>query len=124
MPIYEFICQSCGNEFEQIRSFSDSSMPACVKCQSDQVARRMSKPAIHFKGSGWYITDSKKSNDNKGGTKAATSESGESSESKPESAVESKSESKSESTTDSKSESGKKSESSELPKSAPAIAAD
>ena len=28
-------------------------------CGSDNVARRLSPPAIHFKGSGWYITDSK-----------------------------------------------------------------
>ena len=67
MPIYEFVCESCGNEFEQIQSFSESRMPACLKCGSAHVGRRMSRPAIHFKGSGWYITDSKKSSDNKGG---------------------------------------------------------
>lgn len=61
MPIYEFVCQSCGNEFEQIRSFSDNSVPTCSVCRSEQVVRRMGRPAIHFKGSGWYITDSKKS---------------------------------------------------------------
>ncbi len=61
MPIYEFVCQSCGNEFEEIRSFSDNSVPACSVCHSEQVVRRMGRPAIHFKGSGWYITDSKKS---------------------------------------------------------------
>lgn len=61
MPIYEFICQSCGNEFEHIQSFSDTSVPGCAKCGSAQVVRRMGRPAIHFKGSGWYITDSKKS---------------------------------------------------------------
>lgn len=61
VPIYEFVCQSCGNEFEQIRSFSDNSVPVCGVCHSEQVVRRMGRPAIHFKGSGWYITDSKKS---------------------------------------------------------------
>lgn len=61
MPIYEFVCQSCGSEFEQIRSFSDNSVPTCSVCGSEQVVRRMGRPAIHFKGSGWYITDSKKS---------------------------------------------------------------
>ena len=61
MPIYEFSCQSCGNEFEHIQSFSDTSVPGCAKCGSAQVVRRMGRPAIHFKGSGWYITDSKKS---------------------------------------------------------------
>ena len=62
MPIYEFVCQACGSDFEKIQSFSDSSTPICPKCQSEQVQRRMSRPAIHFKGSGWYITDSKADN--------------------------------------------------------------
>lgn len=113
MPIYEFICQSCGNEFEQIRAFSDSTMPACAKCGSDQVVRRMGRPAIHFKGSGWYINDSKKSNgDNKASNTQEKSESiGESkTESKTESSTESKSEGKSESKPETKS--GTKSESS------------
>lgn len=61
MPIYEFVCQECGDEFEVIQSFSDSSTPACPNCQGTQVQRRLSPPAIHFKGSGWYITDSKNS---------------------------------------------------------------
>lgn len=59
MPIYEFSCLDCGNEFERIQSFSDSSLPTCPVCHSHRVQRRLSPPAIHFKGSGWYITDSK-----------------------------------------------------------------
>ena len=62
MPIYEFVCQTCGSEFEKIQSFSDKTVPVCPRCQSDQVERQMSSPAIHFKGSGWYITDSKADN--------------------------------------------------------------
>jgi putative FmdB family regulatory protein len=65
VPIYEFICQSCGHEFEQILSFSETRIPACPSCHSEQVIRRMGRPAIHFKGSGWYITDSKKSSESK-----------------------------------------------------------
>ena len=59
MPIYEFVCQDCGHEFEKIQSFSDSSTPSCPNCQGRHVQRRLSAPAIHFKGSGWYITDSR-----------------------------------------------------------------
>ncbi len=62
MPIYEFVCQTCGSEFEKIQSFSDKTVPVCPRCQSSQVERQMSRPAIHFKGSGWYITDSKADN--------------------------------------------------------------
>lgn len=59
MPIYEFQCQNCSHEFEQILPFSAQSTPACPKCSSNHVERRVGRPAIHFKGSGWYITDSK-----------------------------------------------------------------
>jgi putative FmdB family regulatory protein len=74
VPIYEFFCNRCGHEFEQILSFSETRLPACTSCQSDDVVRRVSKPAIHFKGSGWYITDSKKSD----GKKESSKPSGES----------------------------------------------
>ena len=59
MPIYEFLCQSCGHEFERILPFSAQSTPPCPQCKSEQVVRQMGRPAIHFKGSGWYINDSK-----------------------------------------------------------------
>jgi len=59
MPIYEFVCGECGHEFEKILAFS-AATPACAKCGAANVERQMGRPAIHFKGSGWYITDSKK----------------------------------------------------------------
>jgi putative FmdB family regulatory protein len=61
MPIYEFVCRECGTQFEHLQSFSAHGHPPCPNCQSMHVSRMMSKPAIHFKGSGWYITDSKSS---------------------------------------------------------------
>lgn len=61
MPIYEFVCLECGSEFEQLLAFSATKTPACPKCHSERVQRRLSAPAIHFKGSGWYVTDSKNS---------------------------------------------------------------
>lgn len=61
MPIYEYVCQSCGDDFEKLTSFSNTSVPACPSCHSTSVERQLSTPAIHFKGSGWYINDSKPS---------------------------------------------------------------
>lgn len=62
MPIYEFVCQACSCEFEKIQTFSDTAVPTCPRCQNTQVQRQMGRPAIHFKGSGWYINDSKSDN--------------------------------------------------------------
>jgi putative FmdB family regulatory protein len=34
MPLYEYKCESCGEEFEQIRSSSDKDEVKCPKCDS------------------------------------------------------------------------------------------
>ena len=65
MPIYELACKECSKEYERIVSFSSTVLPACPTCGSVEVMRLLSKPAIHFKGSGWYITDSKKEDEKK-----------------------------------------------------------
>lgn len=74
MPIYEFVCEACGNEYEKIVPFSAEGHPPCPVCLSTEVKRRVGMPAIHFKGSGWYINDSKK---NGSGKKSETNGSGE-----------------------------------------------
>jgi len=77
VPIYEFVCQNCGYEFELIRSFSDNSTPICPHCANQQVERQVGRPAIHFKGSGWYINDSKKaSKSSANGKKVSSDEDG------------------------------------------------
>lgn len=65
MPIYELACRECGHQYERIVSFSSTVLPACPACSSVEVTRLLSQPAIHFKGSGWYITDSKKEDEKK-----------------------------------------------------------
>jgi len=76
MPIYEFACADCGTVFEKRVSFSATKAPACENCHSENVERQLSAPAIHFKGSGWYITDSKKSSNGDGKKESTKSESG------------------------------------------------
>lgn len=125
MPLYEFICQNCDSEFEMIVSFSDTDTPACPSCDAENVQRKMGLPAIHFKGSGWYINDSKESKGSKKSKESTGSDSKaekSSQESKPDkdSTSESKkdnstAESKSESTTKSSENSGSK-EKSKKPK--------
>ena len=57
MPLYEYLCDACGQRFELIQKFSDSAPEACPKCGKGPVERQQSSPAFQFKGSGWYITD-------------------------------------------------------------------
>ncbi len=81
MPIYEFVCGECGHEFEKILSFSATATPACANCGTENVERQMGRPAIHFKGSGWYINDSKKGSSktgNNGNASSSASDNGES----------------------------------------------
>ena len=60
MPTYEYQCKTCGHQFEQAQRFSDPPLTECPKCSG--AVRRMIFPAgVIFKGSGWYITDSRKS---------------------------------------------------------------
>ncbi|SRR5690606_39418604 len=60
MPLYEYLCGSCGHRFERIQKFSDAPLTECPSC-GGRVEKQVSSPAIQFKGSGWYITDYAKS---------------------------------------------------------------
>lgn len=70
MPTYEYQCRTCGYQFEQMQRFSDPPLTECPKCGGE--VRRVLFPAgVIFKGSGWYITDSRKSGSESNGAKAA-----------------------------------------------------
>ena len=60
MPTYDYACQECGHEFEAFQSMKDDPLTACPTC-SGKVKRLFGGGAgIIFKGSGFYINDSKK----------------------------------------------------------------
>ncbi len=60
MPVYEYECENCGARFERHQSFSDQPIRHCPECAG--TVHKVFHPAgIIFKGSGWYITDSRKS---------------------------------------------------------------
>ncbi len=59
MPIYEYECGYCHFRFEKKQTFSEAAEAICPQCQ--RKASRVFHPApIIFKGSGFYITDSRK----------------------------------------------------------------
>ena len=60
MPLYEYLCESCGERTEMLRRFGDSTEVVCPSCGA-AMRKLPSAPAIQFKGSGFYQTDYKKS---------------------------------------------------------------
>ena len=98
MPLYEYRCLSCNETFEVRQKFSDEPGATHADC-GGQGKRLLSVSQLHFKGSGFYITDYGK------GGKDAIKPVGAKTEGKTESKAESKTESKSETKTETKTES-------------------
>jgi putative FmdB family regulatory protein len=71
MPIYEYQCTKCHEVCEVLQKAKDKPPEKCPKCGGPMV-KRISSPAIQFKGTGWYITDYAKKNSAPAGHKAET----------------------------------------------------
>ena len=69
MPIYEYQCKKCRETTEVLQRAKDKPLEKCPKC-GGSVVKRISSPAIQFKGSGWYITDYAKKDSVPAGHKA------------------------------------------------------
>jgi putative FmdB family regulatory protein len=50
MPIYEFVCERCDHQFEELVSLSDKQPPNCPKCRSDKVRKVLSACGIRPNG--------------------------------------------------------------------------
>lgn len=63
MPIYEYRCDDCSEVFEAIQRVADEPLDSCRRC-GGPAKRIVSSPAIHFVGTGWYVTDYARKNQN------------------------------------------------------------
>ena len=54
MPIYEYLCASCGYQFEEVQKFNEPPLEDCPDCGKKSVRRQVSMSAFHLKGGGWY----------------------------------------------------------------------
>lgn len=76
MPTYEYKCQKCGYVFEEFQPINDDPLSSCPKC-GGSVQRIIGAGAgLIFKGSGFYLTDYKKTNSSptsNGGNKESSS---------------------------------------------------
>jgi len=96
LPVYEYRC-SRGHEYEKVEGFQAPTEHACPDC-GQTARRRISAPAVIFKGSGFYSTDNRKSSGSNGSSGNGASEdhghSPDASETKSEAKAEAKSEAK------------------------------
>ena len=103
MPTYGYKCNQCQFQFQVMQKMSDDPVKLCPECQGE-VKRLLYPVGIVFKGTGWYVNDSR------------APDKSETSENKPtEAGSETKSETESEVKAESKSETGGESRSEGTP---------
>jgi|SRR5215470_7276603 len=87
MPIYEYQCKKCG-EFELMQRITDAPLTRCPTCRG-KVTKLISNTSFQLKGSGWYVTDyARKDQQGKDTASASDSKTEGKSESKSEGAAE------------------------------------
>jgi putative FmdB family regulatory protein len=58
MPVYTYECQECGVRFDARQSFSDAPIEVCVEC-GGHTHKVIGPVGVVFKGSGFYVNDSR-----------------------------------------------------------------
>lgn len=74
MPTYDYRCETCGETFEHFQSMKEDALKSCLCGKNGEVVRLISNGGgIIFKGSGFYVTDYKKSSGSSEGNSSAKS---------------------------------------------------
>ncbi len=60
MPTYEYRCTKCGHQYERREGFDAPANHACPECGGES-RRVIHAPPVLFRGSGFYVTDNRKS---------------------------------------------------------------
>lgn len=85
MPTYHYRCRNCSHEFEEFQRISDDPLIACPACKDKALKRIIGSGAgLIFKGSGFYLTDYKKTNPSPSLNNELKTESQSKTETKPE----------------------------------------
>jgi len=56
MPIYEYKCTKCHEQFEVIQKFSDDPLEKCELC-GGKLKKLITNTSFVLKGTGWHVTD-------------------------------------------------------------------
>ena len=77
MPTYEYACRSCNQHIEVVQSFRDDPLQECGHC-GGALRKVFSAAGIIFKGSGYYVTDTRAAQSSNGAGKSSKPASGDS----------------------------------------------
>lgn len=72
MPTYEYQCNECNVNYDLRQSFSALTTHVCEKCNKGTAKRILHPPTVVFKGSGFYVTDSKNKSKSDSSTKSTS----------------------------------------------------
>lgn len=50
MPVYQYICDNCEDEFDTLQSFHDKSLKRCKKCKKNKLRRLLTLPVVRIIG--------------------------------------------------------------------------
>lgn len=82
MPTYDYQCRACGHSLEATQSMKDDPLSVCPVCEQHELRRIITGGSgIIFRGSGFYVNDSRKGGQ-AGEAAAASASSGEGSSGK------------------------------------------
>ena len=79
MPTYEYTCKKCGESFDIVQSFTDKPLKKHPGDCGGPVQKVFHASGIVFKGSGFYVTDSRGASSVKTAGDSSSSTSGSSS---------------------------------------------
>ncbi len=73
MPLYRYVCETCGHEKVVMHGMNESPEIICENCNST-MKKTIGRIGVIFKGSGFYITDSRNNGNGKSSSKDSSSE--------------------------------------------------
>lgn len=77
MPTYDYECKECGHEFEAFQTMSEELLTECPSCGKESLRRLIGGgTGVIFRGSGFYINDSRNSKTGGNGSSGNGSASG------------------------------------------------
>ncbi len=56
MPVYEYKCTRCNEEFEIMQKINDDPLAECSSC-GGELKKLITNTSFVLKGTGWYVTD-------------------------------------------------------------------